>query len=386
MATSVLYKREKLRRIILSDIQRGAIGVGDRLPTENEMVRKYRMSRATIREGIALLVQDGILIRKRGSGTYVKSHNHKRENELIAALVGFNPEGWDNAGQIVHEIERRVHDQGGNLVLCNHAFSAEKASLHLDKIIQQNVAGVVFSPIQIPGMKEFNHGVVRKLEDNSIPFVLIGSPISEDTLCRYSFVSTNGFEATRQIVRHLLRVGHRRIAYIQGFSDVFSANERFNGYLEETRRHGLEIPDGYVQAIQVGQISSQGRDEIHRILSCDPKPTAVICIHDMIARNVMEEVGAMGMNVPGDLAVVGFDDLYFAGELRPPLTTVRTPLQREAAENMKILYQKIHGTLIGERQEFLSTRLIVRESCGAPPELRGEFSTEETERITVTET
>ena len=91
----------------------------------------------------------------------------------------------------------------------------------------------------------------------------------------------------------------------------------------------------------------------------------------------MEEVQAMGLSVPGDLAVVGFDDLYFTSKLHPALTTVRTPLAQEAAEDMKILYQKINGTLEGQRQEFLSTQLIVRESCGAPLELRGEISTEE---------
>lgn len=383
MPKTVPYKRETLKKNILSDIKTGAMGVGDRLPTESEMVRQYGMSRATVREGIALLVQDGILVRKRGSGTFIKSCKSNNINDLIAILVGFNAEGQDNAGQIVHEIERRVHEQGGNLILCNHEFNIAKASRHLERIIQQNVAGVVFSPIQLPGSREFNLDVVRKLEDNGIPFVLIGSPISADTLCRYSFVSTNGFAASRQIVRHLVRVGHRRIAYIQGFPDVFSANERFNGYLEESRRCRLEIPDGYVQPIRVEDIHRQGRAEIRRILACNPKPSAVVCIHDVVARNVMEEVQAMGLKIPDDLAVVGFDDLHFAGKLNPPLTTVRTPLTREAAEDMKILYQKIHGTLEGQCQEFLSTRLIVRESCGAPPELRGEIPTEEATAVCV---
>ena len=120
MVDTVEYKRETLKKIILTDLKNGSIAVGDRLPTESQMVRKYGMSRATVREGIALLVQDGILVRKRGSGTFVRKSKPSNKRDLISILVGFNSDGSDNAGQIVHEIERRVHDQGG---IWNGSFS-----------------------------------------------------------------------------------------------------------------------------------------------------------------------------------------------------------------------------------------------------------------------
>ncbi|NLX06952.1 MAG: GntR family transcriptional regulator [Phycisphaerae bacterium] len=364
------YKRCRLRSLILEQIEKGDIDVGDQLPTESQMVQQYGMSRATVREGIALLVQEGILARRRGAGTFVQSIKPRSDNKLLAAIVACQPGGWDNFGQVVHEIEARVHEQGYSLIVCNHESSREKTQAHLQRIIEQRVGGVIFSPIQLPGFTDFNLQVVQTLEDKGIPFVLIASPISGESLCRYSFVSSNGFAATREIVRHLAGLGHRRIAYIRGLPEVFSADQRFSGFCEEMKRQNLDMPDGYIRQIEVGPVEDQGRREVRELLAQSPSPSAVVCIHDSVARNVIEEVQSMGLSVPADLAVVGFDDLYFAAELNPPLTTVRTPLPDEAAMDVAILFKKINGTLTGERQEFLPCELVIRESCGAPPKLR----------------
>ena len=364
------YKRCRLRSLILEQIEKGDIDVGDQLPTESQMVQQYGMSRATVREGIALLVQEGILARRRGAGTFVQSIKPRSDNKLLAAIVACQPGGWDNFGQVVHEIEARVHEQGYSLIVCNHESSREKTQAHLQRIIEQRVGGVIFSPIQLPGFTDFNLQVVQTLEDKGIPFVLIASPISGESLCRYSFVSSNGFAATREIVRHLAGLGHRRIAYIRGLPEVFSADQRFSGFCEEMKRQNLDMPDGYIRQIEVGPVEDQGRREVRELLAQSPSPSAVVCIHDSVARNVIEEAQSMGLSVPADLAVVGFDDLYFAAELNPPLTTVRTPLPDEAAMDVAILFKKINGTLTGERQEFLPCELVIRESCGAPPKLR----------------
>ncbi len=371
------YKRLQLRSLILSDLEKGKIRVGDQLPTENQMVQKYSMSRATIREGIALLVQEGVLARKRGSGTFVQSLKPISGNKLLAAMVACNPGRWDTFGQVIQEIEQKVHDRGSSLIVCNHDNKKEKAQRYLDRIIRDGVAGVIFSPIHLPGFKDVNLEIIHRLEDNGIPFVLIGTPISADTVGRYSFVSSNGFAATREIVQHLVRLGHRRIAYIRGFSDIFSAEERFSGYKEEMRRQGLTVPEDYVKQIKVGDVNLQGRQETKELLSCPTAPTAVICIHDMVAKNALEEAQKLGRRVPDDLAVVGFDDLYFSATLNPPLTTVKTPLAAEAALDVEILFAKINGTLVNERQEFLPCRLIIRESCGAPPNLRTDSASNE---------
>lgn len=361
------YKRSQLRALILSSLNKGELSIGDQLPTETEMTQKYGMSRGTIREGIALLVQEGILSRRRGAGTFVAGLKPAKKCKQIAAVVACQHGQWDTFGQIVREIEHQIHERGDSLILCNHESRREKMDIYLQRIIDEQVAGVIFSPIQLPNMRDYNLEVVRRLEEHGIPFVLIASPISSDTLSRYSFVSSNGFEATRRIVRYLTELGHRRIGYIQGLQDVFSAQARFDGYIEEMRRCRLEVNSDDVKRILVGDVRDQGRQEVREMLAGASRPTAVICIHDMVAKNVIEEVHTLGLRVPNDVAVIGFDDLFFASTLTPPLTTVRTPLATEATLDVEFLYGKIAGTYTGERQEFLPCELVVRDSCGTAP-------------------
>lgn len=112
-------------------------------------------------------------------------------------------------------------------------------------------------------------------------------------------------------------------------------------------------------------MEGQARREIREIISEMPRPTAVICSHDGLARNVIDEAKKLGLKVPEDLGVVGFDDVYYAKTLDPPLTTVRVPVAEEGKLAADMLFAKINGEMTGERQEFLPCKLIVRRSCGA---------------------
>jgi hypothetical protein len=137
------YKRTQLRSLILSDLGKGVLNVGDQLPTEAEMIQKYSMSRATVREGIALLVQEGILSRRRGAGTFVNRLKPVAQGKMIAALIQCSPGQWDSFGQLAHQIEQRVHEQGNSLILCNHECRKDKLEAHLQRIIDGGIASIV---------------------------------------------------------------------------------------------------------------------------------------------------------------------------------------------------------------------------------------------------
>jgi LacI family transcriptional regulator len=163
-----------------------------------------------------------------------------------------------------------------------------------------------------------------------------------------------------------VHLGHSRIAYINGLSGVFSAGQRFLGFIEEMRSQKMTVPDSYIRQIQIGPIVSQGRQEVRDLLALKPSPSAVLCSHDFIARNIMEEATKMGVRIPEDLAVVGFDDNPLAAHLDPPLTTVRQPVEAEGRLAVQLLLDKIDRKLLGERQEFLLCKLVIRRSCGSP--------------------
>jgi len=364
-------KRKLLRSKILSDLSKGEFKIGSRLPGEGELVQRYGVSRATVRESIGMLVQEGVLHRRRGSGTYVESLQPRRKTKIVAAIVRCVREIWNSHARIVQAIEDKVHENGYSLILCNHDNNPDKVERYLDRLVQDEAAGVILSPIGLPGYGDFNLSVADRLEQATIPFVLIGTPVSADMVTRYTYVSSDGFSGSREIVRHLVQAGHRRIAYIRGFADDYTSMERFNGYCQEMRRCGFDVPENYVREIRIGPVESQGQQELRELMKLDPAPTAVLCVHDQLAKNVVEEAARMGLKVPQDLAVAGYgDDQIFTLTCEPALTTVRVPVAEEGARAVKLLFDKMNGVSIGEQQIFIGTQLIVRGSTVAQQEAK----------------
>jgi len=369
-------KPTHIRSIIMTALRKGKFAVGSKLPTENELTQKYGISRATVREGIAGLVQEGILTRRRGAGTFVQNLVVPKTSKIIAVMVACMRSSKDTFGESVRTIEDGLHEHGYSMILCNHDNDPKKADRYVHRLSQDGVSGVIFSPIQEPDGQETNLKLLRQLEAQDLPFVLLGTPVSRETLTRFSIVSSDGFSGTRRMTRHLIDLGHRRIAYIR-FGGIFTDDERFAGYIEEMTQQGLKIPPEYVKNVKRVGVELQGQEEVRELLNLPEPPTAVMCLHDLTARNVIEEVQRMGLKVPDNLAVTGFGDLFFAPHLNPPLTTVRVPIEEEAGLLLKILFEKMDGESTGEQQIFTNVQLKIRESCGckiANKSVKGDMS------------
>jgi DNA-binding GntR family transcriptional regulator len=111
-------KRTSLRFKILSDLNKGEFKIGTRLPGEGELVQRYGVSRTTVRESIGMLVQEGVLTRRRGSGTYVESLQPPRKTRIITAIVRCIREVWNSHARIIQAIEDKVHEHGYSMILC----------------------------------------------------------------------------------------------------------------------------------------------------------------------------------------------------------------------------------------------------------------------------
>ena len=356
----------QLKSLVMSAVARGDLKVGDKLPSEREMIRQFGVSRAAIREGLSPLVDEGILERRRGAGTFIARLEPEPQTRIFAVMVPCANSVQENVyHQLLRPIEDALHERSSSLVLCNHDNDLEKIRRYVLRLCQDRVSGVIFAPMIISGCAEANLAALREFERAGIPFVLIDCAVSDETLPRFTLVAANDFAAAREIVRHLVALGHRRIAFIRGLAGVFSTDQRYLGFLEEMQIQDLAVPPEYAKQTAEEPLSEQGRRELRELLAAEAPPTAVICPHDVVAKNVIEEAHSAGLRVGADLGVVGFDDVPFAAHLDPPLTTVRQPTDEEGRLAVELLFDKLDGTMEGERQEFLACELIVRNSCGA---------------------
>lgn len=202
-------------------------------------------------------------------------------------------------------------------------------------------------------------GAVRFLADRKFPFATIAS---EDGTPGLRFTADNG-SGVHEAIHHLVELGHRRIAHIAGAMDSADGRSRCNHFLDLQEPLGLEREDELVQwgSFTIDHGARAGR----RLLSLPEPPTAVFCANDEIAYGLCLTLRDMGLSVPEDISVIGFDDSDLSHVMMTPLTTVRQPVDAMAAAALQAVVAVINGAdgLVG--REF-PTELVAREST-APP-------------------
>lgn len=195
------------------------------------------------------------------------------------------------------------------------------------------------------------------------PVVLLG-PGAE--VPDFDTVAIANLDAAYSVVRHLQRLGHRRIATITGPLGNRDALQRLEGYRNAMREGGI----ANTRALEVAGDFSEpsGYQGTQALLKLSPPPTAVFVANDVMAVGVLGALRDAGLRAPRDMAVVGFDDIGLARHLTPPLTTVRVDAYQMGERALQRLLRRDRGEPAPARShEVLSTSLVVRASCGASP-------------------
>jgi LacI family repressor for deo operon, udp, cdd, tsx, nupC, and nupG len=177
-------------------------------------------------------------------------------------------------------------------------------------------------------------------------------------------VNTDHHAGAAEAVRYLISLGHRRIAHITGLRRVPSALRRLEGYRAALTAAGLASP---AELIHGGDFSiGSGASGMQHLMELAQPPTAVLCGNDEMAYGAIRAAHKLGLSVPEDVSVVGFDDLNLAEFYNPPLTTVNIPRQELGRRAAQELIDQLSGREVA-REVVLPTRLVIRESTAAPP-------------------
>ena len=179
-----------------------------------------------------------------------------------------------------------------------------------------------------------------------------------------STVGSDNFTGARTATEHLLGLGHRRIAHLRGRADLESSHRRELGY-----RAALDEAGVAVDPQLIGNGNYQRKDGYAatlELLALPDRPTAVFASNDLSALGAIAAARELGLSIPGDLSVVGFDDIPDAGRSTPSLTTFAQPLHEMGAEAFRLLLELLSGSEDGRRHVQLTGSLVVREST-APP-------------------
>ncbi len=217
-----------------------------------------------------------------------------------------------------------------------------------------------------------NPTLVKAILDAGYPLVYLGHYLDTPGL---SCIIPDYAEATRLAVRYLADLGHRRIAYVTGpFGQrLYNMLELQRGFAEGMRECGIPLASKYIHHCEA-RVSDFVREDLieaaDNLMSLDPRPTAILCMHDSAAMLVSSRLQALGYSVPGDVSVMGCNDEPSAVMHHPALTTVRFPLKEMGKEALaEIDRQILGGKPTGSRLQILPVELIARNSCAPPPTL-----------------
>jgi LacI family transcriptional regulator len=293
------------------------------------------------------------LLRRRG---YRRRPSRARARARLIDLVFPNLDSpW--AVEILRGVEEVAHAAGvGTVVSATHR-QVEPARQWLHNLRARASDGVILvtSTLESP--------LLAELQRHDVPLVAV-DPVGGPTLNAPTIGATN-WAGGLAAMEHVLGLGHRRIGIVAGPPDVLCSRARLDGYRAALSAAGIEAAD--VPVLE-GDFSHQsGFDSARVLLGRPERPTAIVASSDQMAFGAYEAVRQRGLRVPGDISVVGFDDLPEARWSSPPLTTVRQPLAEMGALAARTVLRLAAGESIESPRVELATTLIERESSAVPP-------------------
>ncbi len=286
----------------------------------------------------------------------VARHLVQRQTTTVGIVVGdlANP----FYSELAKLVEQRLSAHRYTTMICNTDGSPENERTRVEALLEHRVAGIVM--LQLSGDTD----VVGELRSQQVPLVVV-SCWEDGSNC----VSIDDSAGAALAVGHLVELGHRRITYLSSsLVETRADADRLEGYERALAAAGLEATKATLRWERPAYLRSDPRilHELERVLASEDPPTAFFVSNDLVAVDLIEALEELGVRVPEDVSVVGFDDIALAGLARISLTTVAQPREHLAGLAVEILLERIeaHETL-PFRQVRLAPRLIVRESAAA---------------------
>lgn len=256
--------------------------------------------------------------------------------------------------QVVRGVEETANLYNFTLNLCTTHALPEKEREMVDLFTTGRVDGIILMTYFL------DLDYIVNLKKRKIPFVLIDSTFEDKSI--YT-VNVDNFEAGYKATEHLIRLGHKRIAFVGGPQSSNDSLLRFRGYRQALQDHGLSYSEDLVCQ---GDFKREGGYQAFLTLQrLQNKPTAVFAANDQMAIGILSAARSVGLQVPQDLSIIGCDDIEASSVVEPPLSTIKQPIEEMGKRATEIIFQLIYKEKPAQRRVVLKTSLVERSSCQA---------------------
>ena len=336
-----------------------------RIPSEPELCRRFGTARNTVRQALALLQKQGLIETIKGKGTFLTKKGERKTGIIGLLIPDFSSASFFST--LKSELENSAEKLGYKIRLETSRNTTSEQMVNeirvaARKLAVDRVEGVIFRPHLNPKHIEANKEILSIFHHTETPVVLIDSDISprpERSDC--DLVAVDNVSAGRRIAAHLLETGRRRLSFMMSGVEIASnANweNRLFGIAGEVAVRGMD--DG----VSTLRFPPDDTESLRALFRSRRHPDAIACGNDRTAAMLVESLKAIGIRVPEDVAVTGFDDESFARSSIPPLTTIRQPAGLIAKTAFKTLLARIRYPQNDHKEILLDAPLIIRKSTG----------------------
>jgi DNA-binding LacI/PurR family transcriptional regulator len=351
---------------ILDDLKEsigsGKYEVGQRLPSENELVKKFGTSRVTVNRALRELQITGLIERRAGSGSFVSPNSSK--NYTFGLLI---PElGRTEIFEPICRGMVEAKETGQHVLLWGQSLAAAGNEVeHVESLCRQltskKVSGVFFAPLELTPEKDaINRTIAERFERAGIAVVLLDRDLLPyPNRSQYDVVGIDNRRAGYVLTEHLIKTGAARPVFIGRPGSAPTVDGRIAGFREALLDHGLEFKPHLVRRIDPWDASA-----IQRIVK-ETRTDAIVCANDFTAAHIMKALHELKIPVPEKIRMAGIDDVKYATLLQVPLTTIRQPCAEIGAAAIDTMIQRLKYPQFPARDIALNFKLVVRRSSGA---------------------
>ena len=340
----------QLKEGILRDIREGTYLPGDRIPSIRDLVKASGLSHLTVAKAVAELIREEHLVSEKGKGTYVKGageEGHSAATQVVHLGV-LGPAGIDSmytpfSYEVMLGMNAAASRQGQRLYTMSVSdFLEGHGAPHIDGVIVMNADNCTDEARSC--MKQTPTVLVRQAPGCK----------------RANYVEASDYDGTAEAIRHLVELGHTRIAFSQHKQSVKSYADRYRAYCDVLSAQRLPLRRDLI--VKGRQYADAGFKNMKRLLTRKQPPTAFFAGSDVEAVGAIRAAREASLNVPEDMSVVGFLNLEIFANFHPRLTTVSLPMKKMGWEAVRMLTEIIRGKREGPARVVLDAELIVRET------------------------